>query len=458
MILQTRLLALLPLLFATSAAAQTMTGVLDGATPIGLHGWACVQGGANAPVTVALLAGASIIGTTQTLPSSDPAQTAALCHSTTTYGVYWYPLTTAALHQYAGQRITAQAQMPDGTWAQLGNVARLLPVTWSPATWYPYVSVNGVPTPGAGPGDAPGYALQGDFQALFAPGAAWNPGDLDVMSLGPVDISPANPGAPAMARWLAAHPSVGVAVDETMLAVGPKSGCVAPNGVPVTTSSEGLVYSPAYGPGGLYDAPTAGMSGLTYWHGLGGPLTYLGMDIPLSKAFDCSWTVAQTVAVMVPFIQHVQAMWPGVKLGLGQGVYRWTNAQWLANVVALDAALKAAVGTGISKYDFDADMTQATMGNPPVPTYTLLAQAAAAFSAAGIDFAANVDTVWEAGDTQATVTARIVAMEQAIVASGVPFGHVSLQPFSLMHNSAHPVANLGPGGLASALTQTYWVK
>jgi hypothetical protein len=103
--MQTRLLALLPLLFATSAAAQTMTGVLDGATPIGLHGWACVQGGANAPVTVALLAGASI------------------------------------------------------------------PVTWSPATWYPYVSVNGVPTPGAGPGDAPGYALQGDFQALFAPGA-----------------------------------------------------------------------------------------------------------------------------------------------------------------------------------------------------------------------------------------------------------------------------------------------
>lgn len=158
-------------------------------------------------------------------------------------------------------------------------------VWFAPNNWYPYVvkTINGkeVQVPGTGPGGIGGrlsYTLDGDYNAMFAPGAPWNPSDVGLLVISNVDLMPnVNPAGKALLQWSLAHPQVKIGFYVTPLTVGPGSGCAssgnygfAAKGTRLAHSEEGVFYNDRTDiPYPAYNYPLNEWNGIQTWKNWG---------------------------------------------------------------------------------------------------------------------------------------------------------------------------------------------
>jgi hypothetical protein len=354
---------------------------------------------------------------------------------------------------------------------QAAGGASPLPIWFFPSTWYPYVLKNDVATPEKGPGWKTGYVLQGDYNAMFLPGAQWDPSKLGLLVLNISDVK-GNPKAKSIADWSNAHRQVKLGLVLGMLTVGPDSHCIGSGGqafpakgTPLTASGEGVEFHANYStPGWNYSQQS--MNAIKAWVELGGrPIDVILMDTPLMAGIGkCSFTVAQTVSNLVPMAQQILSYFPKVQFALEEGPASWTNAQWIGYSLEFFHEFPRQVinpvthaGIPVSYADLDLELSRGDVRKPPTPLYTTngvtgtVNAAVRSFSAAGVGVAVNINTTPAAGETQAQVIARLNAFMRQAIASGLPFDHISLQPFAVDHYNTWVMNNL-PDTSPSALT------
>jgi len=348
--------------------------------------------------------------------------------------------------------------------------ASSLPIWFYPSTWYPYVMKSDVAVPEKSPGWKPGYMLQGDYDAMFLPGAQWDPSKVGLLVLNMSDIK-GNPKAKSIADWSNVHRQVKIGLVLGMLTVGPESHCVGSGGqafpakgTPLSVSQEGVEFHANYStPGWNYSQQS--MNAIKAWVELGGrPIDVILMDTPLIAGVGkCSFTVAQTVSNLVPLAQQVLSYFPKVQFSLEEGPASWANSQWIGYTLEFFHEFPRQVinpvthaGIPISYTNLDLDLSKDNR-KPPTPLYTTngvagtINSAVRSFSAAGVGVAVNINTTPAAGETPAQVIARLNAFMRQAIASGLPFDHISLQPFAVDHYNTWVMNNL-PDTSPSALT------
>ena len=345
------------------------------------------------------------------------------------------------------------------------------PIWFYPSTWYPYLLENGVPRPGTGPGRRIGYDLQGDFNAMFKPGAPWTPSQIGLLVLNNVDIQ-ANPEAAAIAAWSNAHPQIKIGiVVGSPLTVGPGSGCVSsgmrgfpPKGTPLTATSEAVEYHDNYStPGWNYSRDY--VNAIEQWKKLGGRLDVVLLDAPLTGGvFKCSFSVPQTVHFLAPTAQQILNLYPNVQFSIDQGPSWGPNQDWIDNELQFVKEFPNQIinplthaGVPVLYANFDLRLDGPDLRTPSTPLYTsngvagTINKATLALNAAGVRVAVNINTLPNPGESQEQVIARLHALLRQVMASGLPFDHISIQPFSLYHRPTWVIKNL-PDTSPSALT------
>ena len=345
-----------------------------------------------------------------------------------------------------------------------------LPIWFAGSTWYPVTTVNGTEVSGFRPGWKPGYTLQGDFNALFAPGAPWDPSKISVLVLDQPDIK-MNPNAKQIAEWSLAHPNVKIGVVLGMLTVGPDSHCASGGGqafplrgTPMTKSQEGVEFHDDF------DRPDANYSHqatntLKRWQELGGrPIDLVLMDTPISAGVGkCGFTLARTVSFMLPLIQKILAVYPNIQFSLEQGSTSWTDDEFIGYGLEFFREFRRQVinpvtGKGVPVSYATLDLALAgDIRKNPTPLYTTsgvegsVNKVAKAFSDAGVGVAVNINASRAPGETQAQVVARMHGYLLKALSSGAHFNHISIQPFAVAHDTNWVMNNL-PATSPSALT------
>jgi len=352
-----------------------------------------------------------------------------------------------------------------------------LPVWFMPSTWYPYVSGPGGDVPGKGPGWNPGYVLQGDFNAMFEPGAKWDPSKVQVLEFDTIDLFRRNPGAKQIAEWAKVHPNVKIAVVLSMLTVGPDSHCVSDGGpgypskgTPISRAYEGVEYHTNFSkPGWNYSQ--GAMNALKGWKEMGGRVDIILMDIPLAAGLrECSFSIPQTVSFMVPLANQVLSIYPNVQFSLEQGPVGWTDDEWIAHTLQFLQEFPKQIinpethqGIRVTYANLDLHL-DGDIRKPPTPMYTTdgrmgtINKVTEAFRAAGLDVAVNINTFPKPGETQAEVISRLHSYMKQAVDSGIPFEHILLAPFAIEHKPDWVVMNLpdtSPSALTWLLQQPY---
>jgi hypothetical protein len=340
--------------------------------------------------------------------------------------------------------------------------AEPLPVWFGPSNWYPFVVENGIATPGRGPGARPGYVLQGDYNAMFLPGAPWDPSKIQLLVLTTIEIM-RNPQAEAIARWSGEHPNIRIGLVQSMLTVGPKSSCASSGGqaypakgTPLSANSEGVEFHPNFEtPGWNYSVMN--LNAIKRWHDFGAKIDVILMDIPISAGIGkCGFSVSQTVEHLLPMVQQILGVYPSVQFSLEQGPASFTDEQWIDNSLQFFREFRSKTGVPVSYTDLDLHLS-GDVRKPPAPLYSTnrvdgtINKAASRFIAAGVKVAVNLNTDPKPGETQEMVLSRMRALWRQAAASRIPFDHVSLQPFSLCNRYDWVLNNL-PSGSPSALT------
>jgi len=338
-----------------------------------------------------------------------------------------------------------------------------MPIWFYPSTWYPYVIVNGVPTPGQGEDWKPGYMLQGDYNAMFAPGAPWDPSNVAVLVLNMSDIK-GNPKAEFIAEWSRSHPNVKLGLVIGMMTVGPDSRCVSgggqafpPKGTPLTRSQEGVEYHQNYvQPGWNYSQQT--MNAINAWEGLRGrPLDIMLMDTPLSAGIGkCGFSVPQAVSFMVPMAKQILAVFPKIRFSMEQGPTSWTDKEFINYSLQFFREFRKQIGVPVSYANLDLHLN-GDIRKPPTPLYTMdgvtgtINKVVKAFNAAGVGVGVNINATPRNSETQAQVVARLHGYLEQALSSRLPFDHISIQPFAVAHHYNWVMYNL-PDTSPSALT------
>jgi hypothetical protein len=337
-----------------------------------------------------------------------------------------------------------------------------LPVWFGPNDWYPETVVKGATAAGKGPGWRPGFSAQGDFNALFAPGAPWDPSKIALLVINSVDIL-LDPQLETIAAWANAHPRVKIGLVNGMLTVGPRSGCVASGdvgfamrGTSLTASTEGVEFHENYDKPG-WDFSVMSMNAIKRWKEHGGRLDMILMDTPLAAGIGkCSFTVAQTVSNMLPFVHQVLRIYPNVQFSLEQGPDGWTDEQWIDYTLHFFSEFRRQVGVPVSYINLDLHLG-GDVRKPPTPLFSAngvtgtVNKAVSRFQAAGVGVAVNINVEARHGETQEDLIRHINACWKQVVESGLPFDHVSLQPFSVFHDLNRVMNNL-PNTSPAALT------
>ena len=292
---------------------------------------------------------------------------------------------------------------------------------------------------------------EGDFNAMFEPGAQWDPSKIGVLIMGDSDIM-MNPGhLPQLVAWFNAHPQVKLAWNESMLAVGPNSGCVSnggraalPLGTPLTKGAEGVDFVPTY-PNPNY--PPSHAHALTTWYNAGGRIDIVMMDTPLTAGINrCGFTTAQTVSALLPFAQLILKLYPHVQFALEQGP-NWTDSEWIDYTLQFFREFARQVGVPVSYANLDMHLDK-DFRVPPTPLYTTngvtgtINRAVDSFNAAGVKTGLNINAGRKPGMTQAQWISQLRAYQQQAINSGVPFDHLEIDPFAGQHIADWVVDNM----------------
>jgi len=316
----------------------------------------------------------------------------------------------------------------------------------------------------------PGYATQGDFDAMFEPGARWDPSAIQVLLLDLTEIA-FNPKANTIVAWSNAHPNIKIAFNEGMLALDPDSGCVSqggqnypPKGTPLTANLEGMAFSQNFSQS-KGDYNTGAINPLMKWKALGGRVDIILMDTPLSDGVGrCSFTIPQLMNFLVPTAEKILALYPNVQFDLQQGPTDWPDDQFINYALQFFREFSKRVinpithvGVPVSYADLDVDFTGDRNRKPPVPLYTTngipgtFNTILPAFAAAGVGSSVLIDGAPMKGETQAQYISRLIGYRQQLLGSGLPLDHVIIQPFGGEHYTDWVLNNM-PNTSPSALT------
>ncbi|MGA3397647.1 MAG: hypothetical protein ABSC95_00400 [Acetobacteraceae bacterium] len=364
--------------------------------------------------------------------------------------------------------------LPHPTMAQPatpGTVSHRLPgLAWfGPSDWYPYVvkMIDGkeVRVPGTGPNginNQLSFTLQGDYNAMFLPGAAWDPSDVGMLVIGNVDVMPnVNPAGKALLDWSKAHPQVKIGFYANSLTIGPDSGCVSSGtyGYPVkgtrlTQSTEGLFYNDRTDfPYPTYNYPLSDWNGIQIWKNWGGRIDVILFDTPLTAGINrCNFTIPRTVSFMLGYVRKILSVYPDVQFSIEQGPVFWTDDQWI-NAYSLPFFREFARQTNkpISYVNLDMHLS-GDVRKPPTPAFTSIAAATQAFAAAGVKVGLYIVANAPApGQTQAQYLAEMNGFMQQAINLGIPLDHLLVDPYSAYHNPNWVLNNL-PESSPSAVT------
>ncbi|WP_158923693.1 hypothetical protein [Acidisphaera sp. S103] len=422
------------------------------------------------PGETGLVAGGSANGHETPVPSNATGSQAKRPLPVWFYGSTWYPyvIVDDATGDYVDTSKTPSPLISPATNSVSGSVPRTSARHDVPGkATYRDTASNPPKTVGLW---HPGYALQGDFDAMFEPGARWNPSAIQVLVLDLTEIS-FNPKASTIVAWSNAHPNIKIAFNDGLIALGPDSGCVSqggqnypPKGTPLAANAEGMAFFQNFSQS-RGDFNTAGINPLKKWKALGGRVDIILMDTPISNGVGrCSFTIPRLVSFMVPTAEQILKLYPTVQFDFQQGPTDWPDNQFVDYALQFFKEFPKQVinpvthvGVPVSYADLDIDFVIDRNRKPPVPVYTTNGVAGTlntvlpAFAAAGVGVSALIDAAQIKGETQAQYIARLITYRQQLLNSGLPLDHIIIQPFGGAHYIDWVLNNM-PDTSPSALT------